>query len=343
MESLEYNRIQQQGKVTTSSSFTTSSPKPSRFFLDPQNSSSESTDNTRSNFKSDFPIAKPIDTRDNQRFGFHRATSSPVLDRRSYTNSDSPEDRFDQRDVYESSPKPGVRPLTITGVSADYGVRYIGGYSAKSPENPTGSEQEQSPVKLVDYDKSPNSSRRSSEPLEVIRPRPRHAQSLKNDSERRAGDYTGDFEEELMYLPQQLQQVTQQIHRQQLSSDSNPNAPEHNTAFLLSYRRSREELANNSPNRSPVVSPYPSRRTSDPLLNCRITPGPSPSSAPRAKKTAVVSPLLDVKHSDPPRPRSVPPDLTRFDPTDPESEGFQQVQIYKCMYVYIYMIVLKEL
>lgn len=280
MESLEYNRVQQQaGKGSSSTFFATSSPKPSRSFLGPQSSSSsESTDNS---FRRPFSTAKSGDNKDNQRYGFHRVQSSPILDGMSLSMNDSPEGR----------------PMTIAGIPAsEYGVRYIGGYSSSSDTSATP-EPVLSPVRIIDYDKSPNSSRRSSEPLEVIRPQPRHGQrSIQygvNDGDRRAGDYTGDFEEELMYLPQQLQQVTQQIHRQQLSSDSNP---EHNTAFLLSYRRSREELDNNSPsNRSPVVSPNTSRRISDPLLNCRISPSTNPSSeSSKSKKTAVVSPLLEI-------------------------------------------------
>ncbi|XP_031567851.1 rap1 GTPase-activating protein 1-like [Actinia tenebrosa] len=320
MESLEYNRIQQQTakgtQGTSSTFFITSSPKPSRSFLGPQSSSSsESTDNS---FKRSFSTTKSIDNKDNQSFGFHRVQSSPVLDGTSLSIDDSPGSTIDSRQVYASSPKTENRPLTVAGIPAsDYGVRYIGGYSSSS-DTSTTTEPVLSPVKIIDYDKSPNSSRRSSEPLEVIRPQHQYGQRYGvADGDRRAGDYTGEFEEELMYLPRQLQQVTQQIHRQQLSSDSNPNAPEHNTAFLLSYRRSREELDRNSPsNRSPVES----RRISDPLLNCRTSPSNNPS-----KKTAVVLPLLDMKHSpDPTRPRSVPPDL-RFDPTDPESEGLQQV------------------
>lgn len=329
MESLEYNRVQQQaGKGSSSTFFATSSPKPSRSFLGPQSSSSsESTDNS---FRRPFSTAKSGDNKDNERYGFHRVQSSPILDGMSLSMNDSPDSTIDSRQVYASSPKTEGRPMTIAGIPAsEYGVRYIGGYSSSSDTSATP-EPVLSPVRIIDYDKSPNSSRRSSEPLEVIRPQPRHGQrSIQygvNDGDRRAGDYTGDFEEELMYLPQQLQQVTQQIHRQQLSSDSNP---EHNTAFLLSYRRSREELDNNAPsNRSPVVSPNTSRRISDPLLNCRISPSTNPSAeSSKSKKTAVVSPLLDIKLSpDPPRPRSVPPDLPRsFDPTDPESEGLQQV------------------
>lgn len=333
MESLEYNRVQQQtGKGSSSSFFTTSSPKPSRALLAPQSSSSsEGTDTSLS--RRPFSTAKPEDNHDTQSYGFHRVQSSPVLDGTSFSINDSPDSTIDSRQVYASSPKTEGRPMTVGGVPAsDYGVRYIGGYSSSSDTSAT-TDPALSPVRIIDYDKSPNSSRRSSEPVELIRPQPRHGQrSIQyggNDGDRRAGDYTGDFEDELMYLPQQLQQVTQQIHRQQLSSETNPNPPEHNTAFLLSYRRSREQLDDNSAsNRAPVVSPNTSRRISDPLLNCRVSPSTIPSGeSSKSKKTAVVSPLFDIKHSaDPPRPRSVPPDLNRsFDPTDPESEGLQQV------------------
>jgi len=50
--------------------------------------------------------------------------------------------------------------------------------------------------------------------------------------------------------------------------------------------------------------------------------GSPPVSAQKQKKTAIVSPLLDVSDS---RPRSVSPGLMMFDPTDPESERVEQV------------------
>lgn len=300
MESLQTDRLQPQSNGS-STFFISRSPRTKRASLDTKNNQQDS-DNSQS--KSEYLIAKPLNSPD-ETSSFHRVYSQPHLDTRSYSK-DPPSV---QRPQHEGSPKPGVR--------------YIGGYLSNSENEPT---REQSPVKIVTYERSPNSSRRSSEPFEIIRPQPRHADGSRVDEERRSNlDYTGEYEKELMYLPKQLQQVTQQIHQQHnLSPDSNPNTREYNTALLLSYRRSREDLLDNSPNRSPSGSPSILRKISDPLYNRRIS---SPTSSPvlRQKKTAVVSPLLDLKSTPPTRPRSVPPGLLMFDPTDPESEGYQQV------------------
>ena len=79
---------------------------------------------------------------------------------------------------------------------------------------------------------------------------------------------------------------------------------------------------------SPASSPGSRRRSSDLLNGSPLFYSQSAESSPdfphkQQKKTAVVSPLLDVNES---RPRSVPPDLLMFDPTDPESPRFEQVR-----------------
>lgn len=292
MESLQADRLNPQSNGS-STFFITSSPNATL-----ENGPQTAKEHSKS--ISEYLVAKPLLDSPDEKTTFHRVSSSPLLDTSSYSK-ESPKL---QRSSHDSSPKTGVR--------------YIGGYSNEP-------HREQSPVKIITYERSPSSSRRSSEPFEIVRPQPRHADGGRDDEERRRNlDYTGEYEKELMYLPQQLQQVTQQIHQQhKLSPDTN--AREYNTAFLLSYRRSREDLLDNSPNRSPSGSPNLLRKVSDPIYNRRIS---SPTSSPvlRHKKTAVVSPLLDLKKATPPsRPRSVPPGLLMFDPTDPESEGYQQV------------------
>lgn len=300
MESLESDHLQLQN-TGSSTFFIGHSPRTSRATT----LTDAKTNRNDNNSPKEYLVAKMLNSPE-ERIGFHRASSTPLLDPNSYSKTyPSP------RAQHESSPKPGVR--------------YIGGYSNNYEIEPP---REQSPVKIINYERSPSSSRRSSDPSEIIRPEPRHAEGFRKNQERsRNLDYTGEYEKELMYLPQQLQQVTQQIHHQhKLSPKTNPNSREYNTALLLSYRRSREDLLDsNSPNRSPSESPNISRKASDPMYNRRTSsPTPSPVFL-RQKKTAVVSPLLDIKSSDPPRPRSVPPGLLMFDPTDPESEGYQQV------------------
>ena len=87
-------------------------------------------------------------------------------------------------------------------------------------------------------------------------------------------------------------------------------------------------LANQSGSYSPSSSPSLRRKTNE-LLNGNSPLYPhsvesSPDYQPKQqKKTAVVSPLLDISE---PRSRSVPPDLLMFDPTDPESQRFEQVR-----------------
>lgn len=75
---------------------------------------------------------------------------------------------------------------------------------------------------------------------------------------------------------------------------------------------------------SPTSSPYLRRKAQDiPTVNAQSSAGSSPVPAQKQKKTAIVSPLFDVSESN--RPRSVPPGLMMFDPTDPESERVEQV------------------
>lgn len=77
-------------------------------------------------------------------------------------------------------------------------------------------------------------------------------------------------------------------------------------------------------NRSPSSSPYHHRKAIDPQnsVNNAQSVGLSPVSVQKQKKTAIVSPLLDMSES---RPRSVPPGVLMFDPTDPESERVEEV------------------
>ena len=87
-------------------------------------------------------------------------------------------------------------------------------------------------------------------------------------------------------------------------------------------RKERDVAVNFS--RSPTSSPYLRRKGQDiPTVNAQSAPGSSPVPAQKQKKTAIVSPLFDVSESN--RPRSVPPGVMMFDPTDPESERVEQV------------------
>ena len=86
-------------------------------------------------------------------------------------------------------------------------------------------------------------------------------------------------------------------------------------------RKERDVAVNFS--RSPTSSPYLRRKAQDIPINAQSAPGSSPVPAQKQKKTAIVSPLFDVSESN--RPRSVPPGLMMFDPTDPESERVEQV------------------
>ncbi|CAH3027853.1 unnamed protein product [Porites evermanni] len=104
----------------------------------------------------------------------------------------------------------------------------------------------------------------------------------------------------------------------------NSSASEYSISFTESPRRSRDERVESpvSFSRSPTSSPHLRRKA----VNAQNSPKhPSfadspPVPAQKQKKTAIVSPLLDIADS---RPRSVPPGV--FDPSDPESERVEQV------------------
>lgn len=111
-------------------------------------------------------------------------------------------------------------------------------------------------------------------------------------------------------------------------TQSSSNASESSTSINY-VRKSREErMEREVPmnfSRSPTSSPYLRRKAQDiqtSIVNAQSV-GSSPVPAQKQKKTAIVSPLLDVSESN--RPRSVPPGLMMFDPTDPESERVEQV------------------
>ena len=109
---------------------------------------------------------------------------------------------------------------------------------------------------------------------------------------------------------------------------SSSNVSENTTASIQSFHQSREgRVERDVPlnfSRSPSSSPYLRRKASDIQHNTVSTPAPGtvPGSAQKQKKTAIVSPLLDMSDT---RPRSVPPGVLMFDPTDPESERIEQV------------------
>lgn len=104
----------------------------------------------------------------------------------------------------------------------------------------------------------------------------------------------------------------------------NSSASEYSISYTESPRRSRDERVESpvSFSRSPTSSPHLRRKA----VNAQSSPKhPSfadspPVPAQKQKKTAIVSPLLDIADS---RPRSVPPGV--FDPSDPESERVEQV------------------
>lgn len=144
-------------------------------------------------------------------------------------------------------------------------------------------DESEEPVRLMPYDKSPTRHRKGSDPTDAT-------------EERR--------------------------HINQLTST----VSEHNVACTQSLSKPHDERAEAQRNlgRSPTSSPYFRRKASDTQtsLNNAQSVGSSPVSAPKQKKTAIVSPLLDVTDN---RPRSVPPGLLMFDPTDPESERVEEV------------------
>lgn len=100
-------------------------------------------------------------------------------------------------------------------------------------------------------------------------------------------------------------------------------ATESSTSSIHYVRKSREERKERD---IPTSSPYLRRKAQDiPTVNTQSASaaGSSPVPVQKQKKTAIVSPLFDVSESN--RPRSVPPGLMMFDPTDPESERVEQV------------------
>ena len=120
------------------------------------------------------------------------------------------------------------------------------------------------------------------------------------------------------------------VGRNEGYTQSSSNASESSTSSVHYVRKPREErrerdVANNF-SRSPTSSPHLRRKVQDiPAVNAQPAAGSSPVPAQKQKKTAIVSPLFDVSESN--RPRSVPPGLMMFDPTDPESERVEQVSI----------------
>ena len=110
-------------------------------------------------------------------------------------------------------------------------------------------------------------------------------------------------------------------------TQASSNASESSASSVHYVRKSREERKERDVtmnlSRSPTSSPYLRRKAQDiPAVNAQPA-GSSPVPAQKQKKTAIVSPLFDASEST--RPRSVPPGLMMFDPTDPESERVEQV------------------
>lgn len=143
------------------------------------------------------------------------------------------------------------------------------------------------PLRLTTYDRSPTCLRRGSESTEGV-------------DVSRIEDYT------------------------QASSTTSENS-----TTTYSVRKLREERTDRDVplnfSRSPTSSPY-LRRKAQEIQSSPInaqSAGSSPVHGQKQKKTAIVSPLLDMSESN--RPRSVPPGLMMFDPTDPESERIEQV------------------
>ena len=146
-------------------------------------------------------------------------------------------------------------------------------------------DESEEPIRLLPYDKSPTRPRRGSEPLDIVEAR-----------------------------------------RNESCNQPSSSVSEHNIASTQYSHKSRDERVDVplSFSRSPTSSPYLRRKASDIQSSANYTPtaGSTPLPAQKQKKTAIVSPLLDMSDS---RPRSVPPGLMMFDPTDPESERVEQV------------------
>ncbi|XP_048581035.1 rap1 GTPase-activating protein 1 isoform X2 [Nematostella vectensis] len=207
----------------------------------------------------------------------------------------------------------------------EYGVTYIGGYS-KPMSDRASLINIGSPVRIVNYDKSPGLVRRSSEPHEIIRPQPQRAQLINLFP-------NGD-----MYGPRQMHQLSQQVQHQQqelqqLYTQRHKRDNERDGYSASHLLRSSDSTASRSSSEGNTTAAHRTHPTpSGAMYRTRTSPEaqrPSPDTSPvlmrRLKKTAVVSPLLEVVEGNRPRPRSVPPGMLLFDPTDPESEGLSQV------------------
>ncbi|XP_078373554.1 uncharacterized protein LOC144657122 isoform X2 [Oculina patagonica] len=112
-------------------------------------------------------------------------------------------------------------------------------------------------------------------------------------------------------------------------TQASSNTSENSTPSTYIVRKLQEEKIDRDVplnfSRSPTSSPY-LRRKAQEIQGTPIntqSAGSSPVPAQKQKKTAIVSPLLDMSESN--RPRSVLPGLMMFDPTDPESERVEQV------------------
>lgn len=172
-------------------------------------------------------------------------------------------------------------PLSRVSYEGSSPVEYQVRYVGGYRSGPEDDSEE--PIRLLPYDRSPMHFRRGSEPLNIIEAR------LNED----------------YYQP-------------------SSSTPKHSTAYTHSSPKSRDERVevplNSSP--SPTSSPHLRRKVLDIQINPNSShsPGSSPVFSQKQKKTAIVSPLLDIADS---RPRSIPPGV--FDPSDPESERVEQV------------------
>lgn len=112
-------------------------------------------------------------------------------------------------------------------------------------------------------------------------------------------------------------------------TQASSNTSENSTPSTYTVRKVREEKMDRDVpmnfSRSPTSSPYLRRKAQEIQSSPINTQSAGSSPAQKQKKTAIVSPLLDMSESN--RPRSVPPGLMMFDPTDPESERVEQVSM----------------
>lgn len=216
---------------------------------------------------------------------------SPKLPQKSMTHAQSVPILEAHDRAYRTPPRVPDKKSSLSRVSyegsspGEYQVRYVGGYRS-GPED-----ESDEPIRLKTYDRSPTRLRRGSDTMDDI------------DVSRIEG-----------YTP------------------SSSNTSEHSTASTQSFRKPCEERRERDVplnfSRSPTSSPYLRRKASDihsGTISAAHSAGSSPVPAQKQKKTAIVSPLLDMSDS---RPRSVPPGLMMmFDPTDPESERIEQVSV----------------